>query len=398
MFGKLLLAGVLQWEREQIDEVIKHQDSYQEIRLRKKNGGIRKIQQPHPVLKRFQRRFLRYFLYRMLNRDWMAHNLYGFMPKKSAADNARRHLRPEMRFVYCIDFKNAFPSVTAKHLKQMFEEVLFEEVETYARVIADRKLAGPKQHFPRPPLFSSRKVRWFRKMFNPPSEYILDHQPDPHVVIHEFIQEVVSLLTYQGRLPQGAPTSPFLLNIIVSRLCILDKIQTTLRDYGIGCTISIFADDIVISGARAIPRPVMIAVYKVISETGIFTVNQKKTRCYKRERGAPLVTGLRLVRYRPTKQQREMVMNGLSKKPWIRVPRPVYETPLFGKTGRVNSVMSVSVPKKTIKKIRGLIYRSIIQPELRPKVEGQIAYLRNIYGHALPNQIQKPYNRYLKSI
>jgi len=397
MYGKLLLAGVLRWERKQVEKVIAHRDDYHKILIPKKHGK-RTIYTPYPILKQFQRRFLKYFLYRTLHRNWMNRNIMGFMPKKSIGDNAHKHLRPEMRFVYSFDFKNAFPSITSKHLGKMFEEIFFEEINEYARVVADRKIAGNKQiRFPNPPLFSSRKVKWFRKMFNPPSEYIGAHQVDPHIVVHEFVAEIIPLLTYQGKLPQGAPTSPYLLNMVVSRSRILENIQNSLREMGIGCTISIYADDITISSARALPRPAIEKIHDIVEATGIFHLHPQKTRCYKRDRGAPLVTGLRVVRYKPTKLQRDLIYRAAENKPWDKIARPIYETPMWGKTGKVNIILTVSLPKKTIKKIRGLIYRAIFQPKLRPMIEGQIAYLRSIYGYALPNQIQKPYQKYLET-
>lgn len=398
MNGRILLAGVLRWEPAELEGAFVHCNEYREIAIPKKNGQRRLIYEPHPQVKRFQRRFLRYFLYRTLKRDWMDRYIIGFMPRRSIMENADYHLRPETRYTYSFDFKDAFPSVSADHLRQLLDGIVFEEIECYAKVISGRRTAeGRDMRFPNPPLFSTRKVKWFRNLFKTTDPYLLANQPDLHVVLDEFVEMAVSLLTYQGRLPQGAPTSPYLLNLLVARSNLLQNIRNMLAEPGLGAIATIYADDIMISVAKALPRPIVRAIEDQVAASGVFSVNQQKTRCYNAARIAPLVTGLRLVRYTPSYKQRRkidtVVRMGSGYGSHV-VRRPPREKLLRDTHDKVQTVLTVSVPKRTLKKIRGLIHQAKLKPELRPRVDGYISFLRSVYGEMLPNQVARPYRSY----
>lgn len=61
-------------------------------------------------------------------------------------------------------------------------------------------------------------------------------------------------------------------------------------------------------------------------------------------------------------------------------------------------INTIRLPKKQIKKIRGLIHKARFNPELRPQIDGWIANLKPIYGNQLPRQIAVPYQKYLNSL
>lgn len=127
------------------------QPQYREFTISKRSGGARKILAPDDELKRLQRRILRRLLVRL-----RAHSaVHGFERSRSIVTNAVAHQGQEvvMRF----DLVDFFPSTSERRVRKYF-----------------------------------RRIGW-----NRPAAKILTR-----------------LCTYQGGLPQGAPTSPRLSNTI----------------------------------------------------------------------------------------------------------------------------------------------------------------------------------------
>ncbi len=81
------------------------------------------------------------------------------------------------------------------------------------------------------------------------------------------------LCTFQNVLPQGAPTSPYLSNLICENL---DKKMVNLANR-IGASYSRYADDITFSGGKYIARYIKLIKEIIISEG--FLVNEKKLEC-----------------------------------------------------------------------------------------------------------------------
>lgn len=109
--GKALLAGVLGWGQAHLERVIRVQEKYELHEKKKERGGVRILSVPHPELKKFQRRFLKYFLYRIFAQQWIDSRIHGFLPGHSAVGNARVHAGGNTAFVIRFDLKDAFPSV-----------------------------------------------------------------------------------------------------------------------------------------------------------------------------------------------------------------------------------------------------------------------------------------------
>jgi len=128
---------------------------YREFAIPKRSGGKRRILAPVPELKALQRRILR----RLLARLRVHPAAMGFERGRSIVDNARAHVGQAvvMRF----DLRDFFPSTRAKRLRRYF-----------------------------------RRIGW-----NRPAAKLL-----------------VRLCTHEGGLPQGAPTSPRLSNLVNYRL------------------------------------------------------------------------------------------------------------------------------------------------------------------------------------
>ena len=93
------------------------------------------------------------------------------------------------------------------------------------------------------------------------------------------------ICTYDGSLPQGAPTSPYLANLICKKL---DKRLSKLASL-IDATYTRYADDITFSGSHKILSYIPV-IQKIILNEG-FTVNEKKTRAINKS-NRQIVTGL----------------------------------------------------------------------------------------------------------
>ena len=99
--------------------------------------------------------------------------------------------------------------------------------------------------------------------------------------------DLASICCLEDNLPQGAPTSPALSNIVVSHM---DKrLYKLCQKYGYKYTR--YADDIAISG-KYISASFIDIVTCIVEECG-FTVNKKKTRLYS-EKGNKIITGISL--------------------------------------------------------------------------------------------------------
>jgi retron-type reverse transcriptase/predicted amidohydrolase len=183
--------------------------AYKTFEVSKKSGGLREINAPTKEMKFVQRWILDNILYNLKVSD----HAHGFIPKKTMYTNAKVHVNKE--FVLGIDLKDFFPNIKYKLVERIF------------------KSAG----------------------------YTL-----------RIAKDFANLCTYHNKLPQGAPTSPILANLIslnldqdISKYCISKNL-----DY------SRYADDITISGSSkmSIHKEKII---KIIEQNG-FKVNYEKIR------------------------------------------------------------------------------------------------------------------------
>lgn len=188
---------------------------------KKKRGEFRAIDAPIEPLKTIQRA-----LNHILEAVYTPHTAaMGFVPGRSVVDNARVHIG--QRYVYNIDLKDFFPSITSGRV--------------YARLTS--------------------------KPFSLPPE------------IASLICDLCCYTNKEGRkvLPQGAPTSPVLSNIICERLD--RKLQRLARAYGLRYTR--YADDITFSGNTYVfdPEGRFCTLLKhIVEEEEHFVINPDKTR------------------------------------------------------------------------------------------------------------------------
>ena len=207
------------------------QKPYQVITVRKRGGGRREICMPSVLLKKVQRRINKH----ILNDFSPAKNVYGF-----SGGNIVGAILPHLkaRSILCVDITNAFPSIKTKQIMDFFTE--------------------------------GREV-WYGNKY-PGSFY--GWRDRYHSVFKEFkpgymswyaARVVTQLVTYQGKLPQGAPTSPRLFDLICRYM---DKKLTALAERT-EANYTRYADNIFFSmNEERFPKPVMNAVLRKIRKVG----------------------------------------------------------------------------------------------------------------------------------
>lgn len=204
---------------------------YKEYKIRKKVGGERLIEAPDDVLKEIQR----WIYINILNKDTSIRNcVHGFIPAfkkqgmvRNILTNAALHAGHG--WLINIDLKNFFPTIKCDKVYSYFASLGY---------------------------------------------------------VDEVVKTLSALCTYKYRLPQGAPTSPMLSNIIASTMddMILDYCNSN------GITYTRYADDLTLSANQDVDVPSVDDIYKLVYQSG-FVVNRKKTKI--RFKGSrQMVTGL----------------------------------------------------------------------------------------------------------
>lgn len=207
---------------------------YKSYKLSKKTGGYRTIDSPDESLKLVQRN-----LNNFLQSYYLCvkpHTVHGFIPnfsqfdkKVNIVENAKVHVGK--KYVLNLDLKDFFDGISASRIKDLF--------------------VGP--HF----------------KFNEP-----------------IANALTLLVSYQGKLPTGAPTSPVISNFICLELdqCLMEFSRT----YGL--TYTRYADDLTFSSNKEISDMLLLMIKEII-QLNTFKVNNKKIRIKSSAR-QQLVTGL----------------------------------------------------------------------------------------------------------
>lgn len=192
----------------------------------KKTGGKRLISSPNKQLK-----YVQHMLKKGFEEFYESQNNFsfvnGFTKNKSISTNANSHINQD--FVLNIDIKNFFPSITFKRIHGLLTS---------------------------------------KKAFNFPDDIAI---------------MIANLVTYNKQLPQGAPTSPILSNIICHNLdCFFDRWMKKSQKK---ITYTRYADDISFSGKYDSLHLVFDTKEKTINPNLIniftkngFVINEEKTR------------------------------------------------------------------------------------------------------------------------
>jgi len=340
--GKKLLADLLKLEKtEEIDSVLEEFLDYREIKIPKRNGGCRILFVPSDPLKKLQKRILNYFLYRIP----VFPLCVGFRKKLSYVSNPRFHINAlsgRVKTVFRLDLKDAFPSVSSNYLKNCLKDIFLEEIKKYPKGRNEESL------------FPIRRVKWFRELLRVEKE-IESLAGESLKIIEKFADLLVLLTTFEEKLPQGAPTSPYLLNIVITKSKIGERICKIMKDEFVDgeWALSIYADDITVSTSRDfILWETRKKIIEAVESSGIFKVNYEKTSYQKSKSIAPMITGLRIT--------------------------------------KINGETKVILPKNKIRMIRGLVHRARLNPDdvkLQFQAKGYLAMLKPIYGEKIPKQI-----------
>ncbi|WP_331314376.1 reverse transcriptase domain-containing protein [Methylobacterium mesophilicum] len=271
------------------DRALSTVSHYRRFTIPKKAGGLRRISAPMPRLKRAQ-----YWILDALLAHVPVHPAaHGFVPGRSIVTNAAAHVGRDV--VVNLDLKDFFPSLDYRRIKGKFRGLGY--AEPVATVLA-----------------------------------LLCTEPDVDAV------EIDGARLYAARgprrLPQGAPTSPALTNLVCTRL---DARLAGLAG-SLGFTYTRYADDLTFSASGEAAGKVgalLKYVHAIVAGEG-FTVHPDKTRVMRRGRHQE-VTGLtvneRVGVPRETLRRFRALLHGLERhgpagtEPWrgpsaAPIPRP----------------------------------------------------------------------------
>jgi RNA-directed DNA polymerase len=228
-------------------KVIRSRDHlYNSYKIRKKSGGKRWIMSPNKELKIIQNWILVNILNKVENHD----SSNAFVKGKSIISNAKNHTNKEL--ILNIDLYRFFDTITEKRVCGLIKNLGYTEKFSYdiARLLC---VSPPKSYW--------KEIRKENRL----KKKLINSKP--------------------AILPQGAPTSPMISNLISKRL---DK---AFFNYCSKCNIdySRYADDLTFSGKREDMLSLDL-IKKIIRQQG-FTINAKKTKylsCHKKQ----TVTGI----------------------------------------------------------------------------------------------------------
>jgi len=226
------LAYELKVELSEIDQIIKNIDNfyYQKETIKKNDNGEPKVKNRiiqkrvlNPSIKRLkviQKRLQKNILQKLTIPDYA----FGAIKGKDNISNAKRH--QGKKYIFTTDLTNFFPSVNHKQVFEMF--VSFNFSPTVARLLT-------------------------------------------------------KLTTYKGKLPQGAPTSPIVANLVFVKTG--KRLQEIAKENNL--TFTSFVDDLTFSSPTDFKDKIQDLLDAVVEDG--FKISHKKTN-YKSK--LPTVTGI----------------------------------------------------------------------------------------------------------
>jgi hypothetical protein len=329
------------------DNLDKH---YRIFYFKKKRGGKRKITAPDDDLKSVQKRILKFLLDAGIESVFSS-DVTGFRTKHTLVDNAMHHSK----------------MITYSSASMAYAEV---------------KLKLPKSHVPDSQAYATRVKKYHKKHYHfldltqektkatyfplvrqlsPQNAICMDIKDAFGSVTQELLREgltgidiqlvkedvdrLVAIGTYKGSLPQGAPTSPLLMNLALHPFDVyLTKlIFSKLNErFNVTFRYSRFADDIVISTYSKGMACKCIPFVKSVGKVFGLRMHPKKTKIMGRKNGI-FVTGINIV----------------------------------------NSASHISVSRKTRNKIRAAIHQAkglkdVALAKAKASILGRISHVLNI--------------------
>lgn len=199
---------------------------YKEFKINKRRNGLREICAPKKDLRIVQQQFNT-----ILSDDYSANETtHGFVRGRNVVSNAIQHIGKKI--ILNLDIKNFFDSIPTSKIKDLFTSEQFNIKEEWASSLAD-------------------------------------------------------IFTYKNRLPQGAPTSPILSNMVCKNLD--EKLSEFAQKNNY--TYTRYADDLTFStNKNEITKEEIRTIREIVNEEGL-TVNEDKIKI-KRQSTHQEVTGL----------------------------------------------------------------------------------------------------------
>lgn len=212
-----------------------NQYRYLKFSIKKKSGGERIILAPNNGLKAIQQCLNTLFncIYTPQN------NIFGFVPQRSIVDNAKYHLG--QNYIYNIDLKDFFPSIDQARVWKKLQLPPFNIKPQLANIIAS----------------------------------LCCHEME----VERLDENGQTIILKKNVLPQGAPTSPTLTNIVCERLD--RRLSGLAKKHSL--RYSRYADDITFSSMHNVYQKdsVFTLELKKIITNQNFRINDKKTRLQK---------------------------------------------------------------------------------------------------------------------
>ncbi len=351
-----------------IDHKWKFFHQYQEFTIAKKSGGTRTIYAPKKGLKAVQRSIA--FVFQCIFEPHKS--TMGFTKERSIVDNARLHINSH--YVLNIDLKDFFPSVDQARVWKCLQLAPFNLNETTSKPFETIEVEEFKKKYPE----QSKKILGNKKFVicDEENNYFKASNRIPKAARLELANMLaaicctemeVEVLQANGSLekvrknvlPQGAPTSPILSNIVCQKLD--NRLSGLAKRFGL--LYSRYADDITFSSLHnvyQVDSEFQKEMYRIIQDQG-FRVNEKKTRLqkdgYKKEVTGLLVHDQVNVQKRYTKELRM----------WLNLwERYGYE--------KANKIFLNEAEPKVMSK------QKIKKAELRNTLDGKLNYLSMVKG------------------
>ncbi len=327
------LCALFRLSPEDLLAAYQSRENYRIFTRRKKSGGTRQLVEAPSDLAKAQSAIatvLSRHLPRELAHDRLTRTVHGFVPGHSPMSNALRH-RVSFDFFIC-DLKDAFGQIDARRLRELLVRYGFNAEEA---------------------------------------------------------ELLTAITTFQGSLPQGAASSPVLLNYACRDLDLALKqtIRRLQQDYRIqNAWIKIadgvwprlvytrYADDLCLSSDYAELLDLAVPEFlRTIAEYG-FVINPRKTRRLDLKHGSVSVTGLSV--------------NGNGLKVPIRSWRG----------GTWNRYINVRLSRKRLGQYRSLLHHAVRGERSQEEVEGVLGWVRSVYCGSIPSQLKLPYARYRAAV
>ena len=320
----LFSRSVLGIEYSELASIIYPTPPYKHFTITKRDGSPRNLAEPSRRLKALQYKVLTFLTERMTPLKPAVH---GFVRKRSIVSNAKAHAFRKNHFILNLDVEDFFPSIT---------------------------------------FFRVRGVLTSR----------------PFNFSHQVATVIAHMCTLDGKLPQGAPTSPFLSNLVCRTM---DRDLTDLARRN-RATYTRYADDItfsfIVRARRSLPPAICKAddeghlalgteLRELITTKHHFAINEAKTRLSDRHRRME-VTGLTINQF-PNVRRKFIVCIRGALNAW---ERNGYAAAEKGWQDRIAASASLSYEQKAWKRQ----YRSGRVAMLKNVLWGKLLYLRMVRG------------------